>query len=128
MPKRNTFVLEKRILENFKPTEITAKVIQRINSPIRPFRSRSIGYKNLPGYVVIIAKIKKGGIEPNIPGRGRKPTNIYKKYSRSISKIDILNERVSKKYKTLKMLGGYFLCETGSQKWYEFILKDQNFF
>lgn len=128
MPRRNTFALEKSILENFRSTEITGKVIQRINSPIRPFRSRSIGYKNLPGYVVIIAKIKKGGIEPDIPGRGRKPINIYKKFSRSISKINILNDRVSKKYCTLKMLGGYFLYETGSQKWYEFILKDQNFF
>lgn len=124
MPKKNSFLLEKRILKNFNPNQIAEKMMQKIPSPIRPFRSRAIGYKNHPGCIVVVARIKKGGIEPDIPCRGRKPSNIYKKYSRSISKLTILSQRVAKKYKTLKLLGGYFLCETGSEIWYEFILKD----
>ena len=118
--------LENKIDFNQLVKSLPNKPIIRVSNPFKPFKSRSYGYKKIPGYVVIIGKIKKGGIEPQIPSRGRTPSKIYRKYSRDISHYDILVAKILKKYKPMHLVNGYYLGETHSHIWYEIILKDPN--
>lgn len=101
------------------------KSLVKIRSPIKPFRSRQIGYKNTPNHIVVIAKIAKGGLDPRITKKGRCPSNIYKKYSWNISHYEILKNKCLKIYRNMVCLGGYLINETGSHKWYEFILRSK---
>lgn len=123
-PKNRILFCEKKILENLHLSQFANKKIIRIDSPIRAFKSRSVGFKRIPGFVTLLVKVNKGGIDPKIPARGRKPSNIYKKYSRKISKLDIAIQKALDKYNNLKLLKGYFLVENGKQVIFEIILKD----
>ena len=121
---RKIKLLDQQIKKTNLPVVLHKKSITRYANPISPFKSRMLGYKAGPAYFCVIGSIKKGGIEPQVPARGRTPSNIYKRFSRNISKKQILAQRIRKLYKPCKVLGGYFLCETGSRKWFEYVLKD----
>jgi len=95
----------------------------RVKGPYRIYKSKIYGYKATREFIVVIGRVRKGGIEPKIPSAGRTPSNIYRKYSRSISLFDILKNKIKKKYVNCDTIKGYYLYEKGPFRWFEFILK-----
>jgi len=97
----------------------------RINHPTRIDRARSLGYKAKPGYVMVRAKVRRGGLrKPTIKG-GRKPS------AKGISKITmgkstqrIAEERTAKRYPNMEVLNSYWVGQDGKNRFYEVIMVD----
>lgn len=100
----------------------------RINKPSRLDRARELGYKAKKGFILVRARIERGGRKRPLYGRGgRKPSKSgLTKYTPKKSLQRITEQRVQKKYPNLEVLGSYYLCEDGISKWFEVILVDPN--
>lgn len=97
----------------------------RVERPTRIDRARSLGYKAKPGYVVVRARVRRGGLRKHAIKGGRRPKR------KGISKITmaksiqrIAEERTAKKYPNLEVLSSYWVGEDGKRKYYEVILVD----
>jgi large subunit ribosomal protein L15e len=97
----------------------------RVEKPLRIDRARSLGYKAKPGYIIVRARVRKGGLrKPKIKG-GRKPS------TKGISKITprkntrrIAEERTAKRYPNMEVLNSYWVGEDGKNHYHEIILVD----
>lgn len=97
----------------------------RIENPTNPARARSLGYKSKPGFVVVRARIKKGGRRRPRNRAGRKPRNSGKYgFYPSSSRQAILERRVNRHYPNLEVLNSYQVGDDGKNKWFEIILVD----
>jgi large subunit ribosomal protein L15e len=99
----------------------------RVDRPLRLDRARALGYKAKPGFVIVRAKVRKGGLRKHRIKKGRRPKR------KGISKITmrksiqrIAEERTSKKYPNCEVLASYWVGEDGRHKWYEVMLVDVN--
>jgi large subunit ribosomal protein L15e len=97
----------------------------RVERPLRLNRARSLGYKAKPGFIVVRAHVRRGGLrKPTIKG-GRKPS------TKGISKITmrkntqrIAEERTAKKFPNMEVLNSYWVGDDGKHHFFEVILVD----
>ncbi|MCK4266262.1 MAG: 50S ribosomal protein L15e [Thermoplasmata archaeon] len=97
----------------------------RIEHPTRIDRARSLGYKAKQGYVVVRARVRRGGLRKHTirGGRRAKRKGISKiTMSKSIQRI--AEERTSRHYPNLEVLNSYWVGEDGRHKYYEVIMVD----
>lgn len=99
---------------------------ERIERPTRINRARALGYKTKKGFVVVRARILRGGRKRPLYGRkGRKPSKSgLSSFTSKKSLRWIAEERVQKKFKNLEVLGSYHVGQDGRYKWFEVILVD----
>ena len=97
----------------------------RLDRPTRLDRARGFGYKAKPGFVVVRARVRKGGMRKHTIRKGRKPKK------KGIDKITIrksiqviAEERTNKRYPNMEVLASYWVGEDGRHQWYEVILVD----
>jgi large subunit ribosomal protein L15e len=97
----------------------------RVERPSRLDRARALGYKAKPGFIVIRARVRRGGLQKRLITAGRKPKR------KGINKITmkkniqwIAEERVAKRFTNLAVLNSYYIGEDGKHKYYEIILVD----
>lgn len=97
----------------------------KLDRPTRIDRARRLGYKAKQGYVVVRARVKKGGrTRPRIRA-GRKPGNIGRiKFSPKKSLQWIAEERTARKFPNLEVLNSYYVADDSVHAWYEVILVD----
>jgi large subunit ribosomal protein L15e len=101
------------------------KSIQRIEKPTKIPRARSLGYKAKQGYVMVRARIRKGGMHKIRPKKGRKPRAMgVTKYTPGKNLQWVAEERVQKKYPNLEVLNSYHVLSDGKSHYYEIILAD----
>jgi len=100
----------------------------RLDKPTRIDRARGLGYRAKQGFVIVRARIKRGGRKRPLYGkRGRKPKKSgMVKYTSKKSLKRIAEERVARKYPNLEVLNSYQVAEDGQHIWYEIILVDPN--
>ncbi len=100
----------------------------RIEKPTRIDRARALGYKAKKGFVIVRARIKRGGRKRPLYGRkGRKPSKAgLTGFTPKKSSHAIVEARVARKYPNLEVLNSYFVGEDGRYKWFEVILVDKN--
>ena len=103
------------------------KSIERVERPTKLHRARTLGYKAKQGYIVVRARIRKGGMHKVRPKRGRKPRAMgVSKYTTGKNLQWIAEERVQKKYPNLEVLNSYKVYADGRSWYYEVILVDPN--
>jgi large subunit ribosomal protein L15e len=103
------------------------KSIERIENPTNIHRARTLGYKAKQGYIMVRARIRKGGMHKVRPKRGRKPRALgVKKYTTGKNLQWIAEERVQRKYPNMQVLNSYKLFSDGRHWYYEVILVDPN--
>ena len=101
--------------------------IQRVDKPIKIHRARSLGYKAKQGYVIVRARIRKGGMHKVRPKRGRKPRAMgVSKYTTGKNLQWIAEERVQRKFPNMQVLNSYKIYSDGQHWYYEVILVDPN--
>ncbi|MBY8981819.1 MAG: 50S ribosomal protein L15e [Candidatus Lokiarchaeota archaeon] len=101
------------------------KSIQRIDKPTKIYRARELGYKAKQGYVMVRARIRKGGAHKLRPKRGRKPRAMgVKKYTTGKNLQTIAEERTQRKFPNLEVLNSYKIYSDGHNWYYEVILVD----
>ncbi len=97
----------------------------RVDRPLRIDRARSLGYKAKPGYIVVRARVRRGGLRKHKIKGGRKPA------AKGITKITmgkstkrIAEERTAKRYPNMEVLNSYWVGNDGKSHFYEVILVD----
>ncbi len=100
----------------------------RIDKPTRIDRARALGYKSKKGFVLVRARILRGGrTRPKYLRKGRKPSKAgVKSFTPKQSLQAIVEQRVARKYANLEVLNSYWVGEDGRYVWYEVILVDPN--
>lgn len=100
-------------------------VILRIERPTRLDRARKLGYKAKQGYVIVRARVRRGGLRKLRPASGRRPKRMgVKKFKPAKSLQLIAEERVARKFPNLEVLNSYWIWQDGMHKWYEVIMVD----
>jgi large subunit ribosomal protein L15e len=100
--------------------------ILRIEKPTRIDRARRLGYKAKRGYVVVLARVRRGSFNKPRPRSGRRPKRMgVKKHKVGKSLRLIAEERAARKFPNLEVLNSYWVWEDGRYKWYEVILVDR---
>jgi large subunit ribosomal protein L15e len=97
----------------------------RIDRPTRIDRARELGYRAKQGYVVVRARVRRGGRRKPRPMGGRKPKRrglLKITMAKSIRRI--AEERVARRYPNLEVLNSYWIGEDGRHKYFEVILVD----
>ncbi|MDH7507553.1 MAG: 50S ribosomal protein L15e [Candidatus Thermoplasmatota archaeon] len=97
----------------------------KVEKPLRIDRARALGYKAKQGYIIVRARVRRGGLrKPDIRG-GRKPS------ARGINKITakkstqrIAEERTAKRFPNMEVLNSYWIGDDGKYHYYEVILVD----
>jgi large subunit ribosomal protein L15e len=97
----------------------------RVDKPTRLDRARSLGYKAKTGYVIVRARVRRGGLrKPTIKGGRRAKRKGIKKITMAKSIQRIAEERTAKRYPNLEVLNSYWIGQDGRHKYYEIILVD----
>lgn len=99
--------------------------VVRIDKPTRLDRARRLGYKAKKGFVVVRARVRRGGRRKPRPKMGRRQKRMgVTKYTPAKNIKLIAEERVARKYPNLEVLSSYWVWEDGTSKWFEVILVD----
>ena len=99
----------------------------RVDRPTRLDRARSLGYKAKQGFVIVRARVRRGGLRKHRIRKGRKPKRkgvLKITMKKNIQRI--AEERTAKRYPNLEVLASYWVGEDGKNRWYEVILVDPN--
>ena len=99
-------------------------ILERVERPSKLFRAKELGYRAKPGYVVIRARISKGGFRRPRINHARRPSKAGIFYNLNISKQKIAEGRVMRAYRNMRLLGSYFLVDDGQSSWYEVLIMD----
>jgi len=103
------------------------KTIERVEKPSRLDRAHAIGYRAKQGYIVVRVRVRKGGLSKIPPKLGRRQKRMgIRKIKRQLSMQKIAENRASRKYPNMRILGSYYLGEDGKYIWYECVLRDEN--
>lgn len=97
----------------------------RIEHPTRIDRARELGFRAKQGYVVVRARVRRGGRRRPSPMGGRHPKRrgmVKITMAKSVQRI--AEERTAKRYPNLEVLNSYWVGEDGTHKYYEVILVD----
>ena len=99
----------------------------RVERPLRIDRARSLGYKAKQGYIVVRARVRRGGLRKHQINGGRKPSSTgMKKITAAKSIQRIAEERTAKRYPNMEVLNSYWVGEDGRYHYYEVILVDSS--
>ena len=97
----------------------------RVEHPLRIDRARELGFRAKPGYVVVRARVRRGGRRKPWPMGGRHPKRRgMNKITMAKSIQRMAEERVSKRHPNMEVLNSYWIGEDGGHKYYEVILVD----
>ena len=97
----------------------------RVDKPLRIDRARNLGYKAKQGYIVIRARVRRGGLRKHSIKGGRKPVHSgIVKITMAKSTQRIAEERAAKHYPNLEVLNSYWIGEDGRYHFYEIIFVD----
>jgi len=101
--------------------------IVRIEKPTRVDRAHALGYKAKPGFIVVRAKVRKGGRRKQRPDAGRKPSKMgVNKITGAKSIQRMAEERVARHYPNMEVLNSYKVGADGKYHYYEVILVDRS--
>jgi large subunit ribosomal protein L15e len=97
----------------------------RVEKPLRLDRARALGYKAKQGFVMVRARIRRGGRRKERFDGGRMPSKM------GVNKITmrknlqwIAEERTMRRFPNLQVLNSYWVGEDGRFKYFEVILVD----
>src|ERR1041385_4205307 len=97
----------------------------RVEKPLRVDRAHALGYKAKPGFVIVRARVRRGGLRKQRFDGGRVPSKMgVLKITQKKSIQWIAEERANKRYPNLQVLNSYWVGEDGLHKYYEVILVD----
>jgi len=101
--------------------------VHRASRPTRPDKARRLGYKAKQGYIVYRVRIKRGGRKRKVSKGicyGKPSTSGVKKIKASRNLKSVAEERVGRKFGSLRVLNSYWVTQDAVHKWYECILVD----
>lgn len=101
--------------------------VHRASRPTRPDKARRLGYKAKQGFVVYRVRVKRGGRKRKVSKGicyGKPSTSGVKKIKASRNLKSVAEERVGRKFGSLRVLNTYWVTQDAVHKWYECIMVD----
>jgi len=101
------------------------RTIMRVEKPTNPKRARALGYRAKQGFVVVRARVRKGGRRKERPSRGRRPKRmgVLKIVPKKSLQL-IAEERAARKFPNLEVLNSYHIGSDGKGEYFEVIMVD----
>jgi len=96
----------------------------KVDKPLRLDRARSLGYKDKKGFVVIRARVQRGGHKRPRPNKGRRSKRLHTNKNLIMNYKGIAEQRVAKKYTNLEVLNSYLIGKDGIHYFFEVICVD----
>ena len=114
--KKPSAEMKKRLIEWRK-----SNAIERVEKPLRLDRARALGYKAKPGFVVVRARVMRGGRKrPKRKGGRRSKRQTIRKVL-SMNYRGVAEQRAGRKYKNLEVLNSYWIGQDGEYAFFEVI-------
>lgn len=101
-----------------------SEAFTRVEKPLRLDKARALGYKDKKGFVIIRARVKRGGHRRSRPNKGRRSKRMHTRKNLGMNYKWIAEQRVEKKYKNLVVLNSYQIGKDGMHYFYEVICVD----
>ena len=98
--------------------------ITKVDKPLRIDRARTLGYKDKKGFVVVRARLKRGGHKRPRPNKGRRSKRLHTRKNLRMNYKGIAEQRAARKYTNLEVLNSYLIGKDGIYYFYEVILVD----
>jgi large subunit ribosomal protein L15e len=99
--------------------------ITRVENPTRLDRARKLGFKAKQGFIIVRARVRRGGLRKVRPRAGRRQKRMgVKKFKPAKSLQLIAEERAARKFPNMEVLNSYWVWQDGIHKWYEVIMVD----
>ncbi|MBI2044925.1 50S ribosomal protein L15e [Candidatus Pacearchaeota archaeon] len=117
--KPDTKTLRERMIKWRKSETFT-----RVEKPLRLDKARALGYKAKVGFVVIRARLMRGGHKRTRPKKARRSKRMHTRKNLSMSYKWIAESRVAKKYPNLEVLNSYQVGKDGIHYFFEVICVD----
>ena len=117
--KPDTKTLRERMTEWRKDEAFT-----RVDKPLRLDKARALGYKAKKGFVVVRARILRGGHRRHRPNKKRRSKRLHGRKNLSMNYREIAEQRVARKYPNLEVLNSYFVGKDGVHYFFEIIMVD----
>ena len=98
--------------------------IVRVDKPTRLDRARALGYKAKPGFVIVRARILRGGRRRPKRRKGRRSK---RQTIRKVLKMNyqwVAEQRAQRKYPNMEILNSYWIGKDGINYFFEIILVD----
>ncbi|MFQ6060891.1 MAG: 50S ribosomal protein L15e, partial [Thermoplasmata archaeon] len=90
---------------------------ERVERPTRIDKARSLGYRAKPGYIVVRARVRRGGLRKHaIKGGRRAKRKGMSKITMAKSIQRIAEERTARRYPNMEVLASYWVGEDGRNK------------
>lgn len=121
-PKESLGLWKDRLIEWRK-----SDAFVKVDKPLRLDRARALGYKAKKGFVIVRARIKRGGRKrpkPTKKGRRSKRQTIRKVLQANYRWV--AEQRAAKRFPNLEVLNSYWLAKDGKYYWFEIIFVDPN--
>jgi len=101
--------------------------IVRVERPLRLDRARKLGYKAKQGYVIVRARVRRGGRKKERPKAGRRQKRMGVAKLKPAKSLQLIaEEKTARKFPNLEVLNSYWIWEDGRHKWFEVIMVDPN--
>jgi large subunit ribosomal protein L15e len=97
----------------------------RIEHPTRIDRARSLGYRAKQGFIIVRARLTRGGRMREQIRSGRRPKHNRRVKILGKNYQQVAEERVARKYPNCEVLNSYEVGIDGLNIWYEIILVDR---
>lgn len=115
-------LLRERMIEWRKSDSFTV-----VDKPLRLDRARSLGYKAKKGFVIVRARIGRGGRKrERAQVKGRKTRKMTNRKTLKMNYKWVAQNRASRKFKNLEVLNSYWIGQDGKYYFYEVIMVDKN--
>jgi large subunit ribosomal protein L15e len=96
-----------------------------VEKPLRLDKARALGYKAKKGFVIIRARVPRGGRKRERAGiKGRKSTKQHIRKTLKMNYKWVAEIRVSKRYPNLEVLNSYPIGKDGKHYFFEVIMVD----
>lgn len=96
----------------------------RVEKPLRLDKARALGYKAKNGFVVVRAKLVRGGHKRPRPVRKRRSKRMHTRKNLTMNYKWIAEQRVARRYPNLEVLNSYLIGKDGIHYFFEVICVD----
>jgi len=98
--------------------------ITKIEKPTKLHRARALGYKSKKGFVIVRARVKRGGRQRARTNKGRRSKRHTIRKTLKMNYQWVAEIRAQKKFPNLEVLNSYKLAKDGKYYFFEVILVD----
>ena len=115
---------DKKVLRERMVDWRKSEALTKVDKPLRLDRARALGYKNKKGFIIIRARLRRGGHKRPRPNKGRRGKRLTARKTLKMNYKWIAEQRVARKYPGLEVLNSYEIGKDGVHYFYEVIMVD----